>query len=151
MVSHEPRPLRTRRVARRRVERRDGRAIPELPRPTRATGEPPVNADKSSRTLTAGQLIAQLLKVPADTPVVMSQEDDPLGNYGVRRVEFTDMQRDPCYADGPGGRDSWHRPHDSYRDYDPPQGVVFLGAERPWQPTIDGEIALPELESGDHR
>ncbi|ATW61093.1 hypothetical protein SEA_ANDIES_60 [Mycobacterium phage Andies] len=146
------RPAPMPRLALQPLRRRDKQLRPpQLPRPTPATGEPPVTRDKSSRTLTAGQLIAQLLKVPADTPVVMSQEDEPVGCYGVRSVELEEMRRDPTYADGPFGRDSWHSTLYSCAGYDPPQQVVFLGPERPWQPTIDGEPERPAIESGDRR
>jgi hypothetical protein len=43
------------------------------------------NRDKSSRTATAGQLIAQLSKVDPNTPRVIEQNDEPLGGYGVRK------------------------------------------------------------------
>lgn len=107
--------------------------------------------DKSSRTLTASELIRQLQKVPPDTPVVMSQEDEPAGDYGVRAVDVVDMQRDPLYADGSFGRDVYYGyearfPVIRWSDrYEPPRPVVFLGHLRPHMPIVDGEIAQKEL------
>jgi hypothetical protein len=108
---------------------------------------------KSSRTLTAGELILQLSKVDPRTPVVMSQSDEPCGLYGVRGLDIEDMQRDPLYADGHYGMDVFHRsettfPTRRWNDcYDPPTAVVFLSENLPYQPVIDAEIGLPELEA----
>lgn len=112
--------------------------------------------DRSCKTLTAEQLIMQLAKFPPDTPVVMSQTDEPYGDYGVRSVDSEEMQRDSRYADtGPWGHDSWHgcearHPTVRWNDkLDPPQQVIFLRPDLPWQPIIDGEIGQPELTVGD--
>jgi hypothetical protein len=116
-----------------------------------------VDRDKSSRTLTAGQLIEQLSKVDPSTPVVMSQEDEPCGDYGVRGVEVVRMQRENTYADGAmSGMDVFHRQHTTFPQpkfyegdrYEQPQPVVFLSNHCPWQPTIDADVvqaALPPV------
>lgn len=112
-------------------------------------------SDKSSKTLTAGELIRQLQKVHPDTPIVMSQEDEPCGDHGVRSADITEMKREDTHADGSCGFDVWHEANwlnefpnsRSHKQFDPPQTVVWLGKSRPWQPTIDAEIAQPEIES----
>jgi hypothetical protein len=109
--------------------------------------------DKASRTLTAGELIHQLSKVPPETPVVMSQEDEPCGDYGVRSIDLEEMQREALHAGGRYGYDTYHRSEWGTRKvwnerYDPPQTVVFLSKELPYQPVIDAELAQPELVSG---
>lgn len=104
--------------------------------------------------MTAGQLIAALSKVDPDTPVVMSQEDEPCGDYGVRAVEFVDMQREPLYADGAWGFDTWHGcearyPTPRWSDkYDPPRQVVFLGKCLPYRPIVDADVEQPALPGG---
>jgi hypothetical protein len=112
-------------------------------------------SDKSSKTITAGELIRQLQKVDPSTPVVMTQNDEPCGDYGVRSVEFTDMKRQDTYAAEPFGMDVWHEAEwlnefpnsHSHKTFDPPQAVVFLGHYCPWKPTIDAEIAQAEIEA----
>ena len=128
----------------------DLQALPAAadPTPTMSSGDDRCR----SRTLTAGELIAQLSKVPPDTPVVMRQSDEPSGDYGVRSVEFVDMKREPLYARI--GTDVWHEADylDEYvkrrnlDKFDAPQRVVYLNDELPYLPTIDAEIqpaALP--------
>lgn len=115
--------------------------------------------DKSSRTLTVGQLIDKLSRLNPNLPVVMSQHDEPSGDYGVRSIEVSEMQRENIYAPNPFGRDVFHshisggyqdRPKEWWTGdrYDQPSQVVFLSDESEWQPTIDGSVGQHELESG---
>lgn len=114
--------------------------------------------ERRSRTLTAGQLMEQLSRLDPDLPVVFEARDEPLGNYGVRAVEVDEQQRESLFADGPYGCDVFHEkigggynghPAEWWTGdrYDQPGPVVFLRYELPWQPTIDGELAQPELEA----
>ncbi len=50
--------------------------------------------DKSSKTLTVGQLIDRLSRLDPNLPVVFAAQDEPLGDYGVRSVAVRDMQRE---------------------------------------------------------
>lgn len=108
--------------------------------------------DRSNRTLTVGQLIEQLSRLDPNLPVVMSQEDDPLGDYGVRSVGVDEMQRESTYSAEPFGMDVYHegpamfdfRDVDGY--HDAPGPVAFLSKGRPYLPTIEAEpqqFALP--------
>lgn len=114
--------------------------------------------DRTSKTLTAGQLIDRLSRVDPNLPVVFEARDEPLGDYGVRSVEVVDMQRERTYADGMCGTDVFHGPESRYPEpkwhtskvfeYDPPGPVVLLGMERPWQPVIDAEVEQRALPGG---
>lgn len=95
--------------------------------------------------MNVGQLISALSKLPAGMPVVVAQEDEPLGNYGVAAVSAVQMQRDDSW----GHRDVW----------DPAYGtektevvtVAFLETDEPPRQVIDVELpaevaAAPALE-----
>ncbi len=118
---------------------------------------------RPSRTLTVGQLLNELSLLDPSLPVVFEARDEPLGDYGVRSLEVCEMQRETIFADGPFGCDVFHShcsgghgdcPKEWWSDrhsgdrYDPPQEVVMLRYESEWKPTIDGEIAQPELPVG---
>jgi hypothetical protein len=45
-----------------------------------------------------GELMAQLAKLPPELPVVVPQEDQPLGDYGVTGVERVRMTRDDTWS-----------------------------------------------------
>jgi hypothetical protein len=92
---------------------------------------------KSSQTLTVGQLIDVLSKLDPDLPVVMSQEDEPLGHYGVRSVEVYDMQRENTHAGGRYGIDVFHNQISHFPvkwwigdNYENPGTVVLLGSTK---------------------
>lgn len=116
--------------------------------------------DKSSRTLTVGQLVDRLTRLNPGLPVVFEATDEPLGDYGVRSIEVCEMQRERTYAADPCGCDVFHshisggygdRPKEWWTDrrggdrYDHPREVVYLRYESEWKPTIDGELAPREL------
>lgn len=107
--------------------------------------------DKSSRTLTVGQLIDKLSRLDPSMPVVFMQQDEPLGDMGVRSVEVCEMGRESTFAEGGWGFDVWHDAawvkdmSGSWKSLDPVQEVVYLDARSPWQPTIDTEIVQKEI------
>lgn len=61
-------------------------------------------ADRSSRTLTVGDLIAQLGALDPALPVVFEGIDEPAGDYGVRAIEVVDdlVRHDTLAADPHG-------------------------------------------------
>ncbi|MGI6797646.1 hypothetical protein [Gordonia sihwensis] len=63
-------------------------------------------ADRSSRTLTVGDLVAQLSSLDPAMPVVFEGIDEPAGDYGVRSVAVVDdLVRDDTFAADPYGVD----------------------------------------------
>lgn len=106
-----------------------------------------MNRDRTSRTLTARQLIEKLSRVDPDLPVVFTARDEPLGDYGVRSMTVREMQRENIFAGGHYGADVFHDPSQSFDgkpktgpSHDEPQMVVLLDHESPWEPTIDAEV-----------
>lgn len=94
--------------------------------------------DRSSKTLTVGNLIEQLSQLDPTLPVVMSQEDEPPGDCGVRSLRVEEMQRDTVYGGGPYGYDVFHEPMSRYGKkvewwkgdrYDEPRMAVLLSKE----------------------
>ena len=110
--------------------------------------------------MNVGQLRAALANLPDHMPVVIEQEDlDLVGTYvEVMQVRFTDsdvyFDSKAFSLDGsrPYDRADWHW-HNSGTPArgKPTEPVVLLGCKLPWRPTIDGEIAQPELGSGDQQ
>lgn len=104
--------------------------------------------------MNVGQLRAALANLPDNMPVVIDQEDPELvGSY----VELMSIERrdDLIYRDHDGYSFDGCRPYDrpdwGYNDTTPTEPAVIVGCKLPWRPTIDGEIARPELESGDNK
>lgn len=93
------------------------------------------------------ELMEKLSRLNPDLPVVMQQSDEPLGNYEVLDVEVVPGKPHSMYhasAPSPSGR-VWDYPQvwDTYEGGD--TEVVLLGSDKPWQPTIDGELVHREL------
>jgi hypothetical protein len=94
-----------------------------------------------------GQLIARLNAYPADMPVVMGMCDEPMGHYEVLQVGLARMARDTVF-DNPvvyhEGELSYMKGNDRY---EPLCDVVMLYSEKPYVPSIEGELALKEIEA----
>lgn len=99
------------------------------------------------------ELIAKLSRFDPELPVVMEQNNEPLGDYEVLDVEVVDADPGhPWHSTSPshGGR-PWKSP-EVWNTYDGKQNrVVRLASEPPWQPTIDGELARPELPTAGYK
>ena len=105
--------------------------------------------------MNVAELRQALAGLPDHLPVVIEQEHlDLVGEYvEVMQARFTDTEiyfnPDAYSCDGsrPYGRPDWYCTGTPKRDK-PAEPVVILGCMRPHLPTIDGELAAPELESG---
>ena len=95
--------------------------------------------------MNVGEVIRRLSKFDPELPVVMSQTDEPVGCYEVMDIDGREMQRDALFRRDPN---AWHDKSFGSRRDDPPAPVVFLGADPPWRPTIDGELAPAEVTDG---
>ncbi|MCK0441299.1 hypothetical protein MUG78_18025 [Gordonia alkaliphila] len=63
-------------------------------------------ADRSSRTLTVGDLVAELGALDPAMPVVFEGIDEPVGDYGVRSVSVVEgLARVDTFAGDPQGVD----------------------------------------------
>ena len=117
-----------------------------LQAPSRMRRTPPMNV---------GQLRAALANLPDHMPVVIEQEDiDLVGTY----VELMHVERrdDLIYhketVDSVYGLNRrYDRPGWGYKDTTPTEPAVIICCYQPLPPTIDGEIARPELGSGDQQ
>lgn len=90
--------------------------------------------------MNVGELIRQLSKLDPDLPVVMAQEDEPVGNYEVLAVDERSMHPDKTFTLDPA---AWH--DSCWTPELPPQQVAFLGRDRPYLPVIDAEPVRAEL------
>jgi hypothetical protein len=90
-------------------------------------------------TLTVQQLIGALTKLPPDMPVVVTQEDEPLGNYGVTGVSQQAMHRDESWS----YRDVWD--WDAGSRSGPKTPVAYLETDEPVRPVVDAEVEPPAL------
>lgn len=93
------------------------------------------------------ELIEKLSRLDPELPVVMQQNDEPLGGgYEVLAVDVIAGQPDGLYhATAPAyGCRAWDSPQ-VWDTYEGDSEVVLLGSDKPWQPTIDGELAPREL------
>ena len=91
--------------------------------------------------MNVGQLRRILEDLPDDMPVVMSQGDEPMGDYEVLSADVVNMQPSRYF---PGVNPTvW--------DDDLPRGEIgvpclFLGDEGPPRRIIDGELAPKAIE-----
>lgn len=90
------------------------------------------------RDVNVGELIQRLQKLDLELPVVMAQEDEPVGCYEVLDVDERTMHPDKTFTRDPT---AWH--DSCYTPELPPQQVAFLGRDRPYLPVIDVEVELP--------
>lgn len=100
-----------------------------------------------------GELIEKLSRLDPEMVVVMEQNDEPLGEYEVLDVAVVDAEPHSLFhSSAPSyGRKPWAYPQ-VWNTYDGKETkVVLLGSEPPWQPTIDADLAVPELTSGDRK
>lgn len=97
--------------------------------------------------MNVAQLIRHLSTCPPDAPVVMTMEDDPLGDYEVLAVDREQMQHDRTY-DHCGMR-VYNSPACATRDRgDPPQEVVVLSFDGPGRVTVDATPVLKAIDAG---
>lgn len=87
------------------------------------------------------ELALELLKLP-DAPVVMSQEDEPLGDYEVCGAEAATMYRDSFWRTG---RLVWSS--SANRDDDGPQTAIYLSADQPPAIVVDAPDAEVVVET----
>lgn len=90
--------------------------------------------------MNVGELIQRLQKLDLELPVVMGQEDEPVGDYEVLDVDVRPMHPDKTFRSNPS---AWHS--DTYKPTTPPRPVVFLGRDRSYLPVIDAEVERLEL------
>lgn len=100
--------------------------------------------------MTVAELMERLARLDPELPVIMEQSDEPLGDYEVLDVEVVPGQPDRLYhrtAPTYGGK-TWDYPQ-VWNTYDGGDiSVVLLGSDKPYQPTIDGEIEAKALTQG---
>ncbi|MGV0785211.1 hypothetical protein [Mycolicibacterium sp. XJ775] len=105
--------------------------------------------------MNVGQLRAAIANLPDHLPVVMQQNNEPHGDYEVLAVTVEQAYPDDLFhhtAPTYGGK-VWESPQ-VWHTHDRERGntdVVLLGSDKPWMPTIDAELAQPELGSGDQQ
>jgi hypothetical protein len=95
------------------------------------------------------ELLRELAKLPADMPVVVSQEDEPLsGVYGVTAVSVERMKRDTYWHH----RETWDFSGHYGAEPDPRIEVCYLDVDEPAPVVVDAEqpsaaVARPAVEA----
>ena len=94
--------------------------------------------------MNVGRLIEYLSAFPADLPVVLSMEDEPLGDYEVATVDQVRMEHETTYD--PHLR-VYHRADPSYRNdrHEPARDVVVLGFDGPVHAVVDADAQIPQI------
>lgn len=94
--------------------------------------------------MNVGRLIEYLSAFPADLPVVLSMEDEPLGDYEVATVDRISMEHETTYD--PHLR-VYHPADPNYRNdrNEPARDVVLLGYDAPVNAVVDVSPAAREI------
>ncbi len=94
--------------------------------------------------MNVGRLIEYLSAFPADLPVVLSMEDEPLGDYEVATVDKVRMAHDTTHD--PRLR-VYHPAERGYRNdrHEPARDVVLLGFDGPVHAVVDVGPAAREI------
>jgi hypothetical protein len=85
--------------------------------------------------MNVGELMAQLAKLPPDMPVVVAQEDEPLGPYGITGVDRVRMRRDDFWSH----REVWEH-HGGYTIDPALVEVCYLETDEPPTQIVDAEV-----------